>query len=85
MDVRSLFLGLTGYWTLTVAQSHPAVAHIAPMGFGKTIDYLLPACHGDYRQTLVVTPLVAIKCDVVCKCKAIHTTTTVAEFRADDF
>jgi hypothetical protein len=59
-----------------VGNNEPYVAYIAGTGSGKSMAYLLPAAIDSYGQTLLITPLIALRTDTIRKCKDLRLTTS---------
>jgi superfamily II DNA helicase RecQ len=67
----------------SIMGGEPAVAYIAGTGSGKSLSFLLPACYEGYGQTIVVTPLVALRVDLHQRCEQLYLTTSL--YGAHDF
>ena len=61
----------------TIIQGTPVVSYIAGTGSGKSLCFYLPACCEGYGQTVVVTPLVALRNDIINKCSKMSLTSSV--------
>ena len=50
---------------------------ILPTGQGKSLTFMLPAMQSHAQTTIVITPLVALAEDMLCRCKATGIDTTL--------
>ncbi|OSS51886.1 hypothetical protein B5807_04037 [Epicoccum nigrum] len=61
----------------SIMDDEAAVAYIAGTGSGKSLAFLLPACCEEYGQTIVVTPLVALRLNLHERCHQMSITTSL--------
>ena len=60
----------------SIVKGTPVVSYIAGTGSGKSLAFFLPACCDGYGQTVVITPLVALRNDITQKCDKLQLTTS---------
>jgi superfamily II DNA helicase RecQ len=53
----------------SILAGDPAVSYIAGTGSGKSLAFLLPALCDGYGITIVITPLIALRSDLIERCK----------------
>jgi len=55
-----------------IMRGDTVVTYIASTGAGKSLAFLLPYCYRDYRQSIVIVPLAALRQDIATHCKALY-------------
>ena len=61
----------------SIMRGTPVVSYIAGTGSGKSLCFYLPACCEGYGQTVVITPLIALRNDIISKCSALSLSASV--------
>jgi hypothetical protein len=60
-----------------ILHGEPAVSYVAGTGSGKSYAFLLPALCPDYKQAIVITPLVSLRTDLLQRCRALAITASL--------